>query len=183
MAANKSTRQGGTNAKNPEDRYAAARALYEGTPGMSIATLAQQTGLGKSTLERRANSENWIKNFAASLLPTMAEDAQAAADRFNTKVADYGTEITTEQLEMAKQEVVVETAIDMRGQILDRHRREWAVVRGLIGEAVKDRNFDKAKLAKITSESMRNLQDGERKAWGIDKPDGESKLTVVIERG
>ena len=71
---------------------------------------------------------------------------------------------------------------DQRAQVLDRHRREWAAPRKLSYEAVQSRDFEKAKLAKITAETLQIIQANERKAWGIEQGDGDSNV-FVIERG
>lgn len=181
MAANKPERSPRAQIA-PDERYAAARAIYEGMPGMTFAKLAEETGLGKSTLERRANVECWKKNYTAANLPAMGEAAQKAADTYSGKVAEYGPEITDEQKAQVVAEVSTETAVDLRAQILDRHRREWAAPRKLAYEAMQKRDFELAKLAKINSETLRNIQDGERRAWGIDKAN-DGTFTVVIERG
>ena len=82
-------------------------------------------------------------------------------------------------------------AEDVRAQILARHRAEWPQVAKLRQEALNVRAadpaqaFNRAKLAKITSEITAIQQAGERKAWGMDVPNEteESKTTIVIERG
>lgn len=172
----------------PGDRYAAARALYEGTPGMTLRALAEKTGIGKSTLERRANAEGWKKNYAATKLGDMTAEAQVAADKFNRKIEEYGPEATAEQKQQVVAEVVHEVAVDARGEMLDRHRREWAAPRAMSAEAVRMRDsdpvkaFDRAKLAKITAETLKIVQDGERKAWGLDVGELPPGQVVVIER-
>lgn len=183
MAANKPERVAHGNAI-PEERYAAARVLYESTPGMTMKAVAEETGIGKSTLERRANEEGWKKNYAAKALPPMTDAAHAIADRYNGKLEEYGPEITDQQRQDVVADTVVEVALDLRGQLLERHRKEWAAPRKLAYEAMQRRDFELAKLAKISSETLKIVQDGERKAWGIDRGEGDDKkMTLVIERG
>lgn len=171
------------------DRYAAARALYEGTPGMTFRQVAEKTGMGKSTLERRANAEGWKKCFGNLVPGQMTADAQAAADLFNRLMDDYGPEVTAEQQELVVAEVVHEVAVDVRAKMLDRHRTEWAAPRAMSAEAVRirdsdpDKAFERAKLAKITAETLKIVQDGERKAHGIDAGDLPPGAVVVIDRG
>ena len=76
-------------------------------------------------------------------------------------------------------------AVDLRAQVIDRHRKEWRIIDMLLGEHVKARDFDKAKLTKITAEALAIKQLNERKAWGLDvKGEGDTTqgVTVVIER-
>jgi hypothetical protein len=42
--------------------------------------------------------------------------------------------------------------------------------------------FDRAKLAKITAETLMIVQNGERKAWGLDVGELPAGAVVVIER-
>ncbi len=191
MAANSRNR----NPSRPQDfddfpdRYAAARALYEGTPGMTLRMAADKTGMGKSTLERRANEEDWKKCFGNLKPGEMTAEAQAAADLFGRLMDEYGPEVSAEQTELVTQQVVHEVAVDIRGQMLDRHRLEWAAPRAMSAEAVRMREtapekaFDRAKMAKITAETLKIIQDGERKAHGIDAGDLPQGAVVVIERG
>lgn len=191
VAANNPDRQGGTGKDESgfDDRFAAARALYEGTPGMTMRNLAEQTGMGKSTLERRANLEGWKKNFPGLTVGEMTEAAQRAANLFNTKIDELGPEVTAEDRELVVQEVTHEIAVDARAIVLDRHRKEWAAPRAMSVEAVNLRNTDpdkafaRAKMAKITSETLKIIQDGERKAWGLDLGELPPGSVVVIERG
>lgn len=72
--------------------------------------------------------------------------------------------------------------VQARAEVINRHRREWSVSRGLVGEAVGKRDFERAKLAKITSETLSIIQKGERAAWGLDAADPADKPVVIIER-
>lgn len=176
----------------PPDRVAAARVLYESTPGMTLAETAKQVGVGKSTLERYANKQGWKKNYGKNLAPEQVSEmtaaAQEAADKFNRKMSDFGPEATAEAREVVTQELVRDATIDVRAAMLDRHRREWAAPRAMSSEAVRARDtdplkaFERAKLAKITAETLKIIQDGERKAHGIDVGELPPGSVVVIER-
>lgn len=169
----------------PEERYVAARVLYESTPGMTFAKCADETGIHWRSLEERSKKDGgWTKR---SLMPPtgMTEAAQAVADQYSSKLANYGESVTPQEREAALKETAVEVAVDLRAQVLDRHRKEWRIVDMLLGEHVKARDFDKAKLTKITAEALAIKQLNERKAWGLDvkgEEDTSKGVTVVIER-
>lgn len=170
--------------KYGDDIKAAARALYEGDPHTTIGNVASEMGIPLETVRRwskgsgNENGEKWVKRT-----DNMSERAYKAADAYKGKLSDLGPEITTEQQKQAETDAADQTAAELRAQVLDRHRKEWNAPRKISYEAVQERNFDKAKLAKITSETLKLIQDGERKAWGIDSgPDGQTKVQVVIER-
>lgn len=166
----------------PEEQYAAARVIYETTPGMTFVKLADETGISWRSLEERSRKEGWTRR---ELLPptNMSDAAQAVADKYSGKLAEYGPEIGAEQKQVALQETAAEVATDLRGQLIERHRREWGAVRNLVYDGLRKREYgDIAKLAKISAETLQIIQSNERKAWGIDKPGDDAKLTVVIER-
>ena len=161
-----------------DDIKAAATALWEGDPNITKQQVAEEVGVPPRAVERWSHAEGWAKRQA-----DMSERAHAAADNYKGKLSELGPEITTEQQKQAETDAAEETAVQLRAQVLERHRREWNAPRKLSYDAVKAKNFDQMKMAKITAEALTLIQNGERKAWGIDSgPDGNQKVTVVIER-
>ena len=177
--------KGKTAHRIPEERYVAARILYETTPGATFKSIAAETGISWRGLEERSKKDGgWAKR---SLLPPsgMNEAAQQVADRYTGKLADYGDDITAEHKKAAVVETAAEVAIDMRAQLLDRHRKEWSAIRQLVYRNLRAGEFnDQCKLAKISAETLQIVQSNERKAYGLDKGgDGDTSVTVVIDRG
>lgn len=170
-----------------EARLQAARILYEGTRGMSLADLSVQTDIPLRLLKQRSRDDGWRKRQETANGGQTA-DAEAVAEAFKTAPPP---ETTTDKA------VVVETANHVGApmpsvidEVLERHRREWAAPRGLSAEALRLREsnpskaFERAKMAKITAETLKLVQDGERKAYGIDAGvDLPAGSVVVIERG
>lgn len=82
----------------------------------------------------------------------------------------------------------VAEAEQIREAVLERHRKEWSAPRGLSAEALRLRDrepmkaFERAKLAKITAETLKLIQDGERQALGLDTADNPKGHVVVVER-
>lgn len=173
----------GTKAGHSDDIMAAAKALWEGDPQMTIRMVATEIGVPYATVDkwskggRDGKGEKWKKR-----LGDMSERAQQAADNYKTTLGELGPEITTEQQQQAVADAAEQTAVDLRATVLDRHRKEWNAPRQISYEAIKEKNFDRMKQAKITAETLKIIQDGERKAWGIDSGPGGEKVTVVIER-
>jgi hypothetical protein len=68
--------------------------------------------------------------------------------------------------------VAEQTAVDLRTKLIEMHRGEWRIARRLLyaslHEADKATGFDKSKFAKITTEIIANIQNGERRVWGLD---------------
>ena len=79
-----------------------------------------------------------------------------------------------EWLRVAKKAAAVEAAADRKASVIQGHRDAWPDIKALNRRAIAENDFDLAKLAKISAETERLIQDGERKAWGIaDKVEGE----------
>lgn len=156
----------------PPERIAAARALYEAHPKKTLADIAEETGISLPTIKRYSSREGWNKSRVS--------DVERLQESYKAKLP---VDPTADDRQAAQDAVVAEMAITERKRLLDRHRKEWELPRRLAYQAVQTNNFDTAKLAKISSETLRNIQDMERKAWGIDKNEGEPSVTVVIERG
>ncbi len=60
----------------------------------------------------------------------------------------------------AKQRVAVER----------RHRAQWATQRTALTAAIKATDGEKLKFIKLVAETLKICQEGERKAWRLDKP-------------
>lgn len=171
--------------KEQKALLSAARVLYEGTPGMTLAKVAAQVGLNLTLINTTAVSDSWRKNYIKG---EVTPEAQALADKYTEAAANLGPVITADESAAITKKLTIEDAIAKRAEILARHRTEWAAPRGMSAEAVRMRDtdpikaFERAKMAKITSETIKIVQDGERKAWGIDVGELPDGAVVVIER-
>jgi hypothetical protein len=180
-------RLGGTG-EPPDEIRASARAMWEGVPNSSAAQIRAWKNQG-----------GWVKTHLR--MPGMSQRAHEAADRYTEQVAEAvgaepGAKVRDADVPPALADSVARSvsddlALDVRGQLLNRHRQEWGVPRKLAYEAVKSAGtpgfdpvaaFEKAKLAKITAETLTLVQGGERKAYGLK--DGDLDTTaVLIDRG
>lgn len=159
-----------------------ARALWEGDPTATYDSVGKATGTSKASVSRWAKAEGWEK-----LKPDMKGlMAHRAVDHYERRLEDYGPTLTDEQKLEAQAKASEDTAIEMRQAVLERHQKEWGAPRKLSYEAIQNKNFETAKLAKITAETLGIIQAGERKAWGLDTKDPNpkevDKPTIVIER-
>lgn len=180
-----------TEAPGP-DRRAAARAIYEGRPGATCETAAAEVGVPYSTVKRWKAEDGWKPIPKA--LPELSARAGALADSWKLKMSELGKPLDDEVAGAeAAREVAVDLAVDVRAQVLDRHRKEWAAPRNIAYQAIKEatgpgadvgKAFERAKLAKITSETLTLIQAGECKAFGItaDARGGDGATVVVVER-
>lgn len=102
--------------------------------------------------------------------------AQAAQEAMLRAARAAQAQPSAEQREAAE-----DNAVALRAAVLQRHRTEWAIARKRVYEAARKGDFELAKLGKITSEALKIVQDGERRAWGLDTG-GDGEYTVIIER-
>lgn len=185
-----------------DKRLADARVIYEGTHGITMNKLSDITGFSKTVLGRQSRGEGWRK----IVMTGVTEEATAAVERFRSfrewqaKAAETVAspllsspeeQVAPEQAQSGEVQTASENkamAATVREQVLDRHRREWSAPRALSAEAVRIRDsdpvkaFERAKLAKITAETLKLVQDGERKAIGLDTDEMPKGHVVVIER-
>ncbi|MBN3839232.1 hypothetical protein [Burkholderia sp. Ac-20349] len=185
-------------AKLTDAEWAQARAVWEADPKVNYVHIATEFGVTKQAVALRAKKDGWQKQAD---MPHIVREAHRAADAKSkppTKIgrreaADVGEKGEKPKAERTPPAMLptpqdraeaVNRAVDHRAELLGRHRAEWEGVRKLVNDAIDEEDFDKAKLGKITSEATKIIQEGERKAWGIDQEQGDDKgkTTIVIER-
>ena len=146
---------------------------------MSQHDVAKLAGVSQPAVLKRMRREGWAKVADQSDLARRAYDR---ADGESLKGGDAEDVPEHPASTGPVSGVIVETAVQLRAKVIDRHRKEWDGARNFIYKAIRNSDFDKAKLGKITAEALKIVQDGERKAWGLDKDDEKSQVTVVVKR-
>jgi predicted transcriptional regulator len=167
------------------DLKAAARAIYEGIPGATCVSVAKETGAPEGTVRRWKAEGKWKP--AKRAIQNLSARAGELANSFQTKMSELGKPISDDvAADEAARELSETFAVDVRAQLLDRHRKEWAAPRKIIYEAAQKNDLDKAKLGKIVAETLMLVQTGECRAYGIDqnaRGAGVGDTVVVIDRG
>lgn len=126
------------------------RAEYEA--GASMGSLSRAYGVSKPSISVRAKKEGWI------------QDTTEAVNRLvNAKLNGVANPVSPE-----KKAEALSAAADRKMAVIVRHQDEWRRHQAIIDEALANNDFERAKLAKITAETIRIRQDGERRAWGIE---------------
>ena len=137
------------------------RAEYEA--GASQSELARRHGVSRKAIQKHITAEGW------------AQDISGTLDRL-TEAKVVGV---VAGCDPKKKAAALDRAADAKAAVILRHKEEWEQHQQLIRQAVESGDFDAAKLAKITAETIKIRQEGERKAWGItDK--GETELSGGI---
>lgn len=132
------------------------RAEYEA--GATMGDLSRRHGVGKPAISKRASAEGWV------------QDVSGAVDRLAEAKVNGIVDTVTPQ----KKAEAVDRAAEAKADVIRRHKAEWDRHKVIMDEALQNLDFDRAKLAKITAETLKIRQDGERRAWGItDKTEAE----------
>lgn len=132
------------------------RAEYEA--GASQSELSKRHGVSRTAIQKRIKSEGWMQDVT-DVINRLAEAKVAGV------VAGCNSQKKAEALSRAA---------DDKASVIQRHRDAWPKIKALNAQAIEAQDFNAAKLAKITAETERIIQDGERKAWGIvDKSETE----------
>jgi len=131
-------------------QWAAARADYE--IGASLNAVAERHHVSRAAVQKKAKAEGWTQDVEPLIRQKVAE-----------KVAGIVAGGDPE-----KKAAAIDAEAMRRAAVVERHKQEWDDHLRIINDAIARNDFETAKLAKITSETIRIRQDGERKAWGLD---------------
>jgi len=156
------------------DTWAQIRAEREA--GLSFGLLASRYGIDKAAIVRRAKAEGWGDGTDVAELVRRKAMAQVT-----------GTAVTDPE----KRAAAIDAAAELAADVIRRHQAETREVyellwRGLeasqAAETLDEKRlaFETLKAAKISSETLANLQRMERVSYGLD--DATGKTEIVIER-
>lgn len=140
-------------------------------------------GIPAGTLRRWKSEDNWRR--AHRTISNLAGRAGELANSFGTKMSQLGKPLSDDVAAAeVSREISADHAVGIRAAVLDRHRREWSAPRKLAYESITKRDFDLAKLAKITAETLQIVQVGECRAFGLDHGSRglDGGTVVMIER-
>jgi len=135
-----------------------ARAMFEN--GASKSEIAKALGVSLTMVKSHANLKKW---------PPSAEVRNSTPEVKALTIAKYEERYQSNvSLNKADLDRVIDVSAEKLAVVINRHRQEWLDHLTILNEAMNNRDFERAKLAKITSETISIRQAGERKAWGLD---------------
>jgi hypothetical protein len=168
--------------------------MYE-RDNASVAVLAESLGLSRQRVYQFAIEFGWQRSKsdqpAINAAAQRRADAQAQTPNElvsanapvpGTPVVPIVRAATRTDPTNAEELAADEKSAEQRAGLLVKHRGEWNVARGLLQHSL-GRNPDGsrgqpdmglAKQAKVTAETLKLIQDGERKAYGLDTGDAPS---------
>lgn len=137
------------------------RAEYEA--GASQSELSRRHGVSRAAIQKRIKSEGWMQDVTGAINRLM--EAKVAG-----VVAGCNPQKKAEALSRAAED---------KAAVIRNHREAWDGFKQEVKAALEANDFDRLKCLKIASETLRNAQECERKAWGIqDKPAETEQATV-----
>lgn len=190
-----------------DEQWHEAKLQWESDPMVEYSDIAKKLGVTRQAVQLRSKRKGWQRRLDRA---AVAEMAHAAADsKFTHLVADspgQASPVYANPAEIGARAPIARAlpevpsnvpadqvgaameraAVDKRSEVLTTHRRELTAMRTVLYKAMKATDIEEAKRAKILAEGMRVMQDGERKAWGLEpepsgKPPGAG-VTVNVNR-
>lgn len=126
------------------------RAEYE--TGATQSDLARRHGVSRKAIQKHIEAESWTQDVEDDLRKKVAEKVAGLVAGCDPK----------------KKAEALDAEASRRADVIQRHRDEWEEHKGLVDSAIGAQDFNAAKLAKITAETLKIRQEAERKAWNID---------------
>lgn len=126
------------------------RAEYE--TGATQSELSRAHGVSRAAIQKHIEAEGWTQDVEPAIQRKVAEKVAGVVAGCNPK----------------KKAEALDAEAARRADVVQRHRDEWEEHKQLVDTAVGKRDFESAKLAKITAETLKIRQEAERKAWSID---------------
>ena len=140
------------------------RAEYEA--GSSMGELSRKHGVNKAAISRRAKKEGWVQDSSEAV-------ARLAEAKVNGLV---------NTVDPQKKALAVDAAAERKASVIREQREAWNGFKTEVKAALDANDFERLKCLKIASESLRNAQECERKAWGIqDKAETEVSGGLTIQ--
>lgn len=126
------------------------RAEYEA--GASQSDLSRRHLVSRKAIQKHIEAEGWTQDIEPSISRKVAEKVAGVVAGCDPK----------------KKAEALDAEAVRRAAVVIRHRDEWDTHKGIVDSAISAKDFDAAKLAKITAETLKIRQEAERKAWQID---------------
>jgi len=126
------------------------RAEYEA--GATQSELSRKHGVSRTAIQKHIEADGWSQDIEPVIQRKVAEKVAGVVAGCNPK----------------KKAEAIDAEATRRADVVQRHRDEWDEHKGIVDTAIGTKDFETAKLAKITAETLKIRQEAERKAWAID---------------
>ncbi len=136
------------------DQWSDARAHREA--GGSFREVAEKIGCDASLIHRRAKTEGW-------------SDGKDIEEVVRRRAAEKVNGVVN-SVDPAKRSAAIDAAAEKLAAKSAQHKVEWDAPRKIAYESFKHDDVLKMRMAKCFAETLKIIQEGERRAWGLDCP-------------
>lgn len=150
------------------EEWEAARIAWESDLTQTDESIASKIGLSKAAVVKKRHQQKWCR---VGTLQNVQERAQFTAD-LKSKLGVN---------EVTPKNGSIDRAVEIRADVLDRHRADWAEHRNHFTIAGIAADFELGKSAKITAEMLKIRQEGERKAYGLDDSQAAQPVSEPVQ--
>ena len=147
------------------DQWADARAMRES--GKSYQDIADAIGCSAVLVHRKSKDEGW--GDGSDLEEVIRAKALAKVNKIVNAV------------DPEKMAESIAAAADQVAEVITRHRTDLTGISAAALDALDAGDEKRAKIIKITAETLKIVQDCERRAWGIEPEPKAAQTTVNIE--
>jgi hypothetical protein len=172
------------------DQWQEARIAWEADPKATFESIGVGYGTSRVAVSKQAAKNDWQKvrplasiNEAAHLRAdarTVEKNKPNASGEVTPKLSP-DPEVAPRNSKMA----TVQQAVNVRADIVERHRADWDEHRRHFELGTIAEDFEQGKKAKISAEMLLLRQKGERAAYGLDdlaqRPPVADEKAVVID--
>ena len=141
------------------DQWKAARIKWESDPSLTFEDIAKDNGVSRVAVSKKAAAEKWER---VNDLQTLAKLAHARSDAREV-TAKVTAQVTPETIDAR------DAAVDLRADVLDRHKADLARHRILHTDEVMAADLEAGRRAKISMEVLALRHKAERAAYGLDE--------------
>ena len=142
----------GRRSKITPSQWADARAMRE--TGSSFGAISTKTGIDQATLCRTAQAQGW--SDGADVAGVIRQRAEARTGGI------------TNGLTPLEKSAALDAAAAKLAAKIEQHKTEWDAPRKTAYEAFNERDPAKMRMAKNFAETLKVIQEGERRAWGLE---------------
>lgn len=141
------------------DQWKAARIKWESDPSLTFEDIGKANGVSRVAVSKKAAAEKWER---VNDLQTLAKLAHARSDAREV-TAKVSSQVTPETIDAR------EAAVDLRADVLDRHKADLARHRTLHTDEAMAADMEAGRRAKISMEVLALRHKAERSAYGLDE--------------
>jgi hypothetical protein len=170
-----------------KEQWAQARIQWESDPMITFYELSKKLGCSHVAVGQMAKKQNWqrtpdMRGIAskAQMKADIRELGKLSSESFSESFESFNESFKKNGIETF---AARELAEDIRADVIERHRADWANHRELFKLSDIAVDFNMGKSAKISAEMLSLRQKAERAAYGLDESTSSETIEIVRSYG